>query len=81
MQFFATENRREIKLPKFSSEAKCRPVLVKVCDPLQADRLPEVCERDIGANWSEFQRGVKRKGRTLGDEAAKRITVEVIAMR
>ena len=62
VKFFTSEDRREIELPKLSSEAERRPTLIEIHQKLYADSAPEIRETHARRQRFEFSGCIKRKG-------------------
>lgn len=80
MKFLATENSRQVKLPKFSGEAQRRRALIEIRDPFEAQNAPEVCEADVGADRTQLNRSIKRKRRAIWHEASEGVTIEMVSV-
>src|ERR1041385_6805761 len=81
LEFFAPDERAQIKFPEFARETKRGPALIKVDDELKTESPPQIRQRDVCAKWSQPDFCVEGKELTIIDEAIKGIAVEVIAMR
>ena len=80
MQFLATENIRQIKLPELARETKGRPALIEISQPLETERAPEIRETNIGAQRSQFDGRVEGKRSALRGKAVERVAVEMVAV-
>src|SRR5882724_1033986 len=80
VQFFASHNIREIKLPKLSCEPQRRPTGVQICEPFNSQGAPKISQAHICANGLQFQVGIKGKRCQLRHEAGERIAIEMITM-
>ena len=67
-------------LPKLSGEAERRPSLIQVDNKLQAQSPPEVRQRYISADWSQFEICVERETGVLLDEILEGITVQMVSV-
>src|SRR6267378_2884435 len=55
-------------------------MLVEIGYPLQSQRPPKICQRNVSTDWAELDGCVKRKRRTVRHKAGKGITVEMVSM-
>ena len=78
VKIFASKDEIQIMLPKLSGEAESRPSPIQVDNKLQAQRPPQVRQRYISADWSQFEICVERETGVLLHEILKGITVQMI---
>ena len=79
-QFLAAKDVGQIELPKFSREAQCRPMLIKISNKFQSEKAPKLSETYISTHWPKFDQGIERERRLLGHETGKGVAVEMILM-
>ena len=65
-------------LPKLSGEAERRPSLIQVNNKFQAQRSPQVRQRHISADWSQFEICVERETGVLLHEILEGVAIQMI---
>ena len=68
-EFFASNRVAQIELPKLAREAERRPTLIEIDDEFQPQRAPEIRQRNISADRSQFDLGIEGKQLPIVDEA------------
>ncbi len=80
LQFLAAEDRRKVKLPKLTGEAKSRLLLVQIRDEFQSQCPPEVRQRHVRSYRAQFERCVEGKRRAVRHKAREGVAIKLVAM-
>lgn len=81
MNLLAAHHSVQILLPEFSQKSEPRMTIIKVDNPFEPERLPQVQHSHPRLTLTKSHIGVERKYRAVVGQIAKRIAVEVVAMR
>src|SRR5690348_713810 len=80
LQLLTSDKGVQVMLPKLAEKAHSGPTLVRIYQRLQAERPPQIGQRNVSPDRSQLDLGIKIKGLAARHKGVKRKRIEMVPM-